>query len=139
MPTTVTIIIVIIIKIMFMAKETGRSLWARRNTFTHSYTRHYTSMSGQLFRALYMSFRAYEMETTWTKEPKQRLLENRGQSKQKKVVRHIRMKNNCHGLEQKQDMFQVIQLHLTSPSGSRLANIININNIQSNTTQLIIL
>jgi len=25
-----------------MAKETGRSLWTRRNTFTHSYTRYYT-------------------------------------------------------------------------------------------------
>ena len=47
--------------------------------------------------------------------------------------------NTCHGLEQQQDMFQVIELHLTSPSGARLAYIINISNIQSNTTQLIIL
>jgi hypothetical protein len=37
--------------------------------------------------------------------------------------------NTCHGLEQQQDMFQVIELHLTSPSGARLANIININYI----------
>jgi len=47
-PITVTIIIVIIIMIMFMAKETGRSSWARRNNFTHSYTRRYISMSAQL-------------------------------------------------------------------------------------------
>jgi len=48
----------------------------------------------------------------------------------KKVVRHtLKMMNTCHGLEQQQDMFQVIELHLTSPSGARIANIVNRKNI----------
>ena len=61
-------------------------------------------------------------QTETTREPRSEQI--------KKVVRRIlQQMNTCHGLEQQQDMFQVIELHLTSPSGASLAYIINISNI----------